>query len=233
MQFRSTLLRLIALMLLSLPATVLAHGSERIHIQVRNGSLHADSFILGVETTLDKGVFLAGELEDLGGGFLYTDLPGFAGLTTGGNNSGALLSFTVLDFLFWDGSTPAPGDTGPHFTDPTGESIALSIGAQTFTSGNTFLTVPHDHRHLGFTLSSSDLDGIVDPGIYALLAKVGTNQAGIGESDPFVLLFNVGLSPAAFHDAAAQATSQFIVPEPSMAMAAVGAMGLLVMRRRR
>ncbi len=81
------------------------------------------------------------------------------------------------------------------------------------------------HQHANFQLSSS-----APVGAYGFLMSLNTDATGIGNSDPFWMIFNYGMDEPGFHNAISAFTA---VPEPSslLALAGIAAIGCLSRRR--
>jgi len=155
-----------------------------------------------------------------------------------GINAGNIIGFNVLDSLFyWDGSQVASaGDATVTIAGAGGSADAIvsaSSGIQLadFTAPSNLLGQAGAdgdfHVDPGFTIS----DG-APAGGYGLLLSLSTNEAGIGDSEPFGIFLNFGLGEDMFEAGVDSFAAS--VPEPSSLLLVVfGAAGLGVLRRKR
>lgn len=166
----------------------------------------------------------------------YTDEPGFmsevdVGLGIGPNDS---ISLNVLQSRF--------GAFLNYWNPDTGlvESTLASLNLDGFLSssltiseslGGSVVIGPADsagdfHRHIDFSLTPNSAAGA-----YAILVNLQTNRAGIGNSDPFYIVFGYGIDETQ-HGAAVQHFAG--VPEPgSIGLLACAAVAGLVRFRRK
>jgi len=183
-----------------------------------------------------EGQVFEGEFPSSGLFAGNTDDPGFAsepeeGL---GVNPGDVIDYRVLGPLrFHDGAAFAPITDGTSITIADNPSGTINIDASTVgpVTGPGAIAEADGagevHAHIDFTLN----DTAAAPGAYGILMDLTTDASGIGNSDPFYIVFNFGLEEAAFEGAVESFAS--IVPEPTTLLLAGGGMLLVLGGRRR
>jgi hypothetical protein len=172
------------------------------------------------------------DFGDLGGGPDVTDDPGFdheAGQFT----PGTLLAIKVLSPLeFWNGSSWS-NLTPASFTivDAIGNEVVVTSSSSSIGGFGLIGQVDGDgnlHEHIDFKISSDAAIGAyaVTFGLFGLLADQTTPV--YGESNPFMFIFNRGLSGEAFE----AAVGARVVPIPAAVWLFGSALaGLGVLRR--
>jgi len=137
----------------------------------------------------------------------FTSNPGFDSFP-GTFEPGSMTGFNVLDrVLFWNG-----GD----FEPTGGETFTVSFGPLEVTTGDGpvdgfGIVVPNNgawHRHLGFSIND-DGGGNTDDGVYLLELELWNDAGGIGNADPFFIVFDQNADQAEF-DAALQFVEDMI-----------------------
>ncbi len=146
----------------------------------------------------------------------YTDSPGFDSHGGGGLPLNILIGFNTLDHLRkWNGVdfSTVPAETlrinkGSTFVvTPTAAEPAFKPGfyfAQTNLSGAR----GDIHEHMGFFLQSPQ-----SAGVYLWQAELYTNNASVGNSKPFFIVFNQNAQQAEA-DAALQYVSNVLLSPP-------------------
>ncbi len=81
------------------------------------------------------------------------------------------------------------------------------------------------HEHINFQLS-----GTAPSGAYGVVMKLKTDATGIGDSEPFWLIFNYNLTPEVFGLGVKAITG---IPEPSTLLALFGLLGVSALTHRR
>lgn len=187
-----------------------------------------------IEVTISSGqlftsnTFYESEFLDTTVSF-ETDEPGFDS-ENGTFQPGDELGFNVLQSLwYWNGSALAT---------PTTTTDLMILG-----SGPNMTTVtPSSGVLSGFVLGSAGVDGVIhehvdfelnpyntaDVGAYGLVLEL-TSPNGYLSSDPFLIVFNNGLSEVPFENGvdAIRVAAGVPVPEPgSLVLALLGAVGL-------
>jgi len=200
MTISKTFTILLVILMFSLPVQTRAHGDPNLH-EADFGIELDDCNAIHVEPHA-----LASELNTLF--FFWTDEPGFdshPGLFPAGSSVG----FNILDALKkWNGN-------GFDILDPnTDETLTVS-----FLFGSTFATcqtgagfvegfdipVAGDgswHKHLGYTLNGVGNNNPND-GIYLLALEIynTSSEPNITSSNPFWIVFNLGMSEDDHHNA--------------------------------
>lgn len=147
-----------------------------------------------------------------------TDEPGFDNLP-GTFSPGSLITFNVLsELLQWDG--PGLGST------VNGEVMEISLGPVSVTSSTGFVpgfALPVEdsgewHEHYEYTLIDGGR-GVTD-GVYILKMNLVSDDASLGRSVPFWLVFNQNADEA-IHDGVIEWVEANVVPTP-------GAIALLI-----
>lgn len=191
---------LLVILTFSFSAPAYAHGDPNLHeadfeIELDDcNAIHVEPHVLGSEF---DALF-----------FFWTDEPGFDS-NAGAFPTGSSIGFNILDALKkWNGN-------GFDILDPnTEETLTIS-----FLFGSTFATcetgagfvegfdvpVAADgswHKHLGYTLNSVDNN---DPnsGIYLLALELynTSSEPNITSSNPFWIVFNLGIPEDDHHEA--------------------------------
>lgn len=210
---------------------------------VQAGGPHAGDIELEIEDgrlVTHNGRYFESELDGTAPGPYTSEAPGFDSLP-GLLPEGAEIGFNVLQsLLFWNGTaltTPGGGVGLSLIYGGSSTVVTQSSGFQNgFSLGGGGVDVNENyvgdfHKHFDFSLSGAAPDGAYG----VLLTLTPLNTQAFTASDPFLLVFNRGLEPAAFEagvDAMVQVTA---VPEPSSsALAGLGAVGLVgaAIRRR-
>jgi hypothetical protein len=184
----------------------------------------------------------------------HTDDPGFASEVAEGLGIGPgdLIGYNILSPLqYWDGSSFVALPSGAMITiDDAFSSTTVGSGLPgdaiaSFGANNNVIDVAGGggdfHSHVDFTLSEFLTDGLTPTpfGGYGFVASLSTDAGGVGDSDPFGLFFNYGLSEPQFEagfDAflTTNGLDSAAVPEPSTyGFMAIGLVGLAIQRRRR
>lgn len=147
-----------------------------------------------------------GELGELGiPGF--TDDPGYNSGSLAGNS---LLGYNVVGPLyFWDGAAfVAPPEDERLDILLSGTLLSTVTGSSGFQNGPYFTQASSSggiHRHIQYWVRHPDFDisdpfdNPISPGAYALMLEL--TSSAHDNSDPFVIVFNNGLSPAEFEEA--------------------------------
>jgi hypothetical protein len=198
----------------------------------------------------DEGAVFEGEFETEGVDRQFTTEPGFASELEEGMGIGAgdQVVYNVLgSLMFWnEGFKPVPTGAqlrivnippAPVVPDTV---ITASSGVQLGS-----LTPPLNrigeaeadgdfHTDLQFLLEPNTAPDPIDEslfGAYGVLMSLSTDAEGIDDSDPFFLVFNLGLEEATFEEGVEAFAA--IVPEPASASLIVTALGALAFARRR
>lgn len=170
-----------------------------------------------------------GEFPESGFNERYTDDPGFASEVDEGLglNPNDIIAYNILDNLYyWDGTSWS--DPGlASITIANSGSVADTIvdgtsGYQGGSASDPFANVIGQattdgdfHSHLEFYLNED-----APVGAYGLVLNLMTDEAGIGESGTFGILFNYGLEEEAFEAGVDSFAGQIAgVPEPGMTLA--------------
>lgn len=184
-----------------------------------------------------EGQVFEGEFPDSGLFAGNTDDPGFAsepeeGL---GVNPGDVIDYRVLGPLrFHDGTNFSPITDGTSITIGDNPSGTIDIDASTVgpvTGPGAIAEADSNgevHAHIDFTLNDHTTAA---PGAYGLLMDLTTDAQGIGNSDPFYIVFNFGLDEPVFESAVAAFAAA--VPEPTTLLLAGGGILLVLGGRRR
>jgi len=171
--------------------------------------------------------------------FKSADHPGYD--VQGGITAGASISFDVLGPLWYStggAPVPSPVDMSIVPQDILVPGSVTVTGSSGFQTG--FLIGEYDGANLGafeHQLNYSiAVPGSVPIGAYAVaLQLTGMDSGGspYTPSDPFVAVFNNGLSVGSLPAVSAQLYGVAVVPEPSsIVLAVVAGMALLFARRR-
>jgi hypothetical protein len=216
-----------AAMLVSAP--ILADEEHEEHydvwVQTNGSQITTGGITHDGETTSSLRVFGAELGED--GDFPFTAFdPGFEML------DGTMGAFSPLALniagpvLQWDGA--AFGSTANTMTISDGlESLTSGLG---YEAGPSFFETDPEggfHAHLAMTV-----DGLTagDTGVWLLPLTLSDPSAGLGESETFYFVFNLGLDESV-HEASIEWVEANLIPAPG-ALAMIAA-GLATGRRRR
>ncbi len=176
----------------------------------------------------DEGPVFEGEFPTEGIDLQFTAEPGFASeLEAGlGIRADDQIVYNVLgDLLFWnDGFRPAPDNAqirivnrppAPLVPDTiVGTSTGVQPGSFDPATNRIGAAVADFHSDLDFLLEPKG--EIADPsmfGAYGFMISLSTDADGIGDSDPFAMVFNFGLEEEHFEEGVEAFAN--MVPEPS------------------
>ena len=202
------------------PGLAWGHGIP-IDLSLHSGKLSTDHQVYTSTANLIAGVIV------------QTDLPGF-GVTSSANNVPAHLQIgvDVLDKLYyWNGTDLADPTASLLVENQFAHSVTVT-GSTAFQPGISVGTYNGSlgwHAHLFYVLEPLP----VSHGAYGLL--MSATASGVENSDPFLIVFNYGLSSGDFNTGvAAIADAVFAVPEPSsIILLGLGGVGLAVSAWRR
>lgn len=165
----------------------------------------------------------------------YTDDPGFISEDPLGIGALDMISLNILESRFgyflnyWN---PSTGTVESTLANLDLDGFLSSFTTVSSLMGGSVIVGPADssgeyHRHLDFFLTPGS-----DAGAYAVLVDMQTNAAGIGNSDPFYIVFGYGIDEVQHQAAVAHFAG---VPEPgSIGLLACGTLfGLARFRRQR
>lgn len=233
---------LTALGVLGFANQVLAAHSD-LHVSVISGAISVGGDELVVDALTGYQIF-EGDFGDLEGGPYKTDDPGF--LADSGNFlPGTILGYRAQGTLqYWNGSSwgAVAGQERVYLTDAFEED---SIFALSGVSGKTIGLIDQVgsdgvlHAHVDYSIENSL--GVGNPSIGAYLIQLSVvaldenfNQASTyGESQPFYVVFNRGLSSQAFESAIDARVEAVPIPAAGPLLGSVLALGFGVARRRR
>lgn len=211
------------------------HGGD-IESAIEGGQLVIEN---PVEVDASTGYLLfEGDFGDLNEGPNGTDAPGFDN-EPGVFAVGSYLGFRGIgSLLAWDGSTWAVAASGISFTitDFSGDDITWTgSGLGSTTEGYIGIADSNGVIHEHVDMSISGTDSTTNPAAYLVslalfhVANVGDTTTLAGDSTPFSLIINHGLSEAAF-EAGVEAR---VVPVPAAAWLLLsGLAGLARFKRR-
>lgn len=147
------------------------------------------------------------------------------------------------NLFFWNGTgtasfAPVSDGTTLTLSNPTGPTsadTAVADGGTSDVAGFSFTTADGSggvHKHFNFYMLDNlgGTSGIAG-GVYILPLEL--TQTGLGNSDPFFIVFATEGIGEPIHEAGADWASVNLVPEPSSAIALIAGTGLLAARRRR
>ncbi len=167
-----------------------------------------------------------------------TDDPGLAtneaeGLVVGAGDS---IDYNILGPLMYHNGTgfaPVPAGAGIIIGDNPSGTIRIDGSTVGPVSGPGLISIADVdgdvHSHIDFTLDPPSL-GAGEYGSYALKMELTTDGTGVGNSDPFFIVFNFGLDEGTFEETVEAFAAA--IPEPgTMVLSALG--GLVLMARRR
>jgi len=208
-----------------------------------------DVFLDGNNKLFVPQNFVPGQLINVAGVFITTDLPGVGVLSPGnGVPDGSDLFFNVAQgLMYWDGTSIAPTTVGLVIDSPTLDgfghvnsspvpsyTVTATSGPQSGMLWGTYdATLPGWDTHGNFSL----LPNSATPGVYGIAVSI--DSPGYEASDPFLLSWEYdpnGTISQGSVDAGRAAMQQLVVPEPSaLCIASIGIALLLcfVMRRGR
>ncbi len=186
-----------------------------------------------------EGQVFEGDFDTSGLFEQFTDDPGFASEADEGLgvNPGDFIDYNILGPLeYHDGSGFAAVPTGASIDIGDNPNGGLSVTDATAgpVSGTGVVGQADGggdvHTHIEFTLAPGSLDA-PEYGAYGILMELTTDASGIGNSDPFYIVFNFGLDEETFEGAVEDYANK--IPEPtSLALAGAGAVLVLSRRRR-
>lgn len=219
-----------------------AWAHSDMHVSVAGGTIYVTGDELLVDSQTGYRIF-EGDFGDLEGGPFKTDDPGF--LADPGNfTSGTILGYRALGTLqYWNGTGwgSVAGQEQVHLADAFEE---VSIFAASGTSGKLVGLIDQVggdgvlHAHLDYSIGNSG--GLGDPamGAYAIqLSLLALDQdfnllSTYGESQPFFLIFNRGLSAEAFESALDARVAAVPLPASGPLLGAALAAAFGAIRRR-
>ena len=219
-----------------------AWAHSDMHVSVLGGVIDVAGDELLIDGLTGYRMF-EGDFGDLEGGPFKTDDPGF--LADPGNFApGVILGYRAQGTLqYWDGSSwgSVAGQERVQMADAFEE---VSIFAASGTSGKLIGLIDQVggdgvlHAHLDYSIENSG--GVGDPamGAYAIqLSLLALDQdfnplASYGESQPFFLIFNRGLSAQAFENALDARITAVPVPASGPLLGAALAAAFAAIRRR-
>ena len=177
----------------------------------------------------DEGPVFEGEFPTEGVDLQFTSEPGFGSeLEEGlGINAGDQIAYNVLsELMFWnEGFKPVPNNAQIRIINrppsPQVPDTIVGVG-----SGEQLGSFDPAMNRVGAAEADgdfhSDLDFFLEPkgdtadpsmyGVYGFMASISTDADGIGNSDPFAMVFNFGLEEDKFEAGVAAFAST--VPEP-------------------
>jgi len=193
----------------------------------------------------DEGQVFEGEFPTSGLEEQFTDDPGFAQEDgTDPFPTDTLIDYNILGPLVYhngSGFLPVPAGAQIQIDDnPSGSLTVTDATVGPVTGPGVVGTANGGHAHIDFTLQPGEFDTGNNPpaGAYGLLMELTAVQdnanldpvPGVGNSDPFFIVFNFGLDEPVFETAVGDFAS--IVPEPTT-LAVVGVGSMLMLARRR
>ena len=196
----------------------------------------------GIPGTIDASWIFEGDFPTSGLSQNFTSDPGFAsevaeGLGVNPGDQiwiGALLSPSLGGALqYHDGVSFTSTSATITIEDNAGVTSDLVANESGFSGDNPLFLQEADsigdiHSHVDFTLSAGAAQGA-----YGLLFDLQTTASGIGNSDPFWIVFNHGLDETVFEGTVLSAFGAAQVPEPGSALILAAGAGMLLARRRR
>lgn len=179
------------------------------------------------------GALFEGDFGDLVKGPYKTSSPGFNSFAFA---AGTVVNYTAVgglsyfDGLSWSSTVPAleyvrldgNGGEDSRWTISGAAGDLTGLVGQVSTTGEL-------HEHLDFSVART---GGGTPTVGAYLIQLQLSADGYASSDPFYLVFNRGLSGAAFESGVQALTAP--VPEPgtwALMLAGLGLVGIAVRRR--
>jgi len=183
-----------------------------------------------------EGRVFEGEFPTSGPFDQFTDDPGFVA-EDGDLIAGDLIDYNIFGPLeYHDGTGFAPVTAGVSIIideNPSGSLVVDDLTTGPISGSGVIGEVDDEgglHSHIDFTLTNDSNDDAPPFGAYGLLMELTTDRNGIGNSDPFYLVFNFGLDEEVFEGAVGDFASQ--IPEPAtIVVAGLGGLVLLIRRR--
>jgi len=192
-----------------------------------------------------EGQVFEGEFPTSGSFEQFTDDPGFAQEDgTAAFPTGTNIDYNILGpLVYHDGSGFASVPTGVQIKiddNPNGSLTVTDATASPLSGPGVIGDANGGHAHIDFTLQPGESDTGNNPpaGAYGLLMELIAVQdngnldpvTGVGNSDPFYIVFNFGLEGEDFEGAVGDFAE--LIPEPA-SLALVGLGGLMILTRRR
>jgi hypothetical protein len=213
-----------------------------LHVSVLGGQIQVNGDELLVDATTGYQLF-EGDFGDLEGGLFRTDDPGFVA-ESGNFAAGSILGYRAQGTLqYWNGTSwgAVAGQERVHIADAFEEhSIFGTSGASGKLIG-LIDQIGNDgvlHAHLDFTVENTS--GIGNPAVGAYAIQVSLlaldqefNISGTyGESAPFYLILNRGLSAVDFENAIDARVTAVPIPGAGALMGTALALGFGLAKRR-
>ena len=181
------------------------------------------------------GAIFEGNFGDLIKGPYKTSSPGFNTFAFAANT---IVNYTAVGAVsFWDGlawSGAVPANEYVRLDGNGGEDTRWTVSGPSGDASGLLGQAGSDqelHEHLDFSVART---GGGTPSVGAYLIQLTLSAEGYTTSDPFYLVFNRGLSDAAFESGVTALTNATPVPEPAtwaMMLAGLGMTATLLRRR--